>query len=960
MESCSSGNSRSPRSAIFAYMKLNLFQRKFFFLITLLVAFETQAQVVKGKVIDAVSGEPLFGAVVGEKGTSNGVTADFEGEFQLKVMAFPATLSIGLIGYLNTEVIAVSADQRVTIKLEPNDQLMKDVNIVSDRMLEKQKQNPLTVETMDAIAIKEAPTGSFYESLGTLKGVDMTSASLGFRIINTRGFNSTSPVRTLQLIDGVDNQSPGLNFSLGNFLGACDLDVKKVEIVQGASSAFYGPGAFNGVVNMETKDPFTYQGLSASVKVGERNLVEPQFRFAEALKNKKGEEFLGYKISAYYLRAHDWEADNYGAIDQSPDKESNPGRYDGVNVYGDEYFPAMDLSDATPWTYRGIGTFYRTGYRETDVLDYDTKNFKTNAAVHWRLNPSKGYESTELILATNVGNGTTVYQGDNRFRLRDIFFMQNRIELRKKDSFFIRLYTTREDAGKSYDPYATSLKLIDEARSDEDWAKVYIRYWQDSIDGRIDHLNYPGLVANPDYNGTNNFWLPYDYNAHTNWLNQYHDSLARWHSMVEQWTNQGNAGIIGIDTIGFYAPGSAAFNEAFNRITSLKNNEGEGGTRFFDRSSLYHLHGEKQFSWNRLDQLKIGGNVRLYTPNSDGTIFSDTAGTRITNREFGLYAGLEEKVLEDRLILQLTARVDKNRNFNYVYSPAASAVFQPRKNHYARVSFSSALRNPTLADQYLYLNVGPATLSGNLYGADSLVTLDSWFNFRGSLNRDTLDYFSVNPIKPEQVRTMEAGYRASFGNRLYLDASYYFSSYTHFIGYMIGLKVEFDNSAVGLPSDVKAFRYAANSTNLVQTQGASIGLNYFVNNYVAVNGNYSWNKLVKTDENDPIIPAFNTPTHKFNLGLTIRDYAFGNAPVVKWGMGANYKWIQGFVFEGSPQFTGFVPSYDLVDVQCNATLVKSHINFKLGASNLLNRMNIQTYGGPRIGRMAFFALTYEM
>jgi len=287
-------------------------------------------------------------------------------------------------------------------------------------------------------------------------------------------------------------------------------------------------------------------------------------------------------------------------------------------------------------------------------------------------------------------------------------------------------------------------------------------------------------------------------------------------------------------------------------------------------------------------------------------------------------------------------------------------VFQPKKNHYVRMSFSSALRNPTLADQYLYLNVGPATLSGNLNGADSLVTLDSWFNFRGSLNRDTLEYFSINPIKPEQVRTMEAGYRASFGNKLYVDASYYFSSYTHFIGYLIGLNVEFDTSAVGLPKDVNAFRYAANSSNNVQTQGASIGLNYYISNNLAVNGNYSWNRLIKTDENDPIIPAFNTPTNKFNLGLTWRDFTFGNTPVVKWGMGANYKWIEGFVFEGSPQFTGFVPSYDLVDVQCNATVVKSHINFKLGASNLFNQLNIQTYGGPRIGRMAFFALTYEM
>jgi hypothetical protein len=226
--------------------------------------------------------------------------------------------------------------------------------------------------------------------------------------------------------------------------------------------------------------------------------------------------------------------------------------------------------------------------------------------------------------------------------------MQNRIEFKKKDDYFIRVYATREDAGKSYDPYATSLRLLDEARSDENWSKVYIRYWQDSINDRIDGLGYPGLVMNPNWDGDPaTYWLPYDYEGQQAWLEEYNDSLSRWHSMVEQWTNQGNAGIIGIDTLGIFAPGTARFNEAFERITSLKNNEGEGGTRFYDRSALYHIHGEKQFTFQRLDRFRVGGNYRLYTPNSDGTIFSDTAGTRITNSEFGLYAGLEEKMMED-------------------------------------------------------------------------------------------------------------------------------------------------------------------------------------------------------------------------------------------------------------------------------------------------------------------------
>jgi outer membrane cobalamin receptor len=159
--------------------------------------------------------------------------------------------------------------------------------VVGQRIDDKQKAAPLTIENLDAIPIKQTAAVSFYNGLGNLKGVDLTTASLGFTIINTRGFNSTSPVRSLQIIDGVDNHAR-LNFSLGNFLGASDLDVLKVDLVQGASSAFYGPNAFNGVISMETKNPFVHRGLSASVKYGSRNLAETAIRWAEAFKTEKG------------------------------------------------------------------------------------------------------------------------------------------------------------------------------------------------------------------------------------------------------------------------------------------------------------------------------------------------------------------------------------------------------------------------------------------------------------------------------------------------------------------------------------------------------------------------------------------------------------------------------------------------------------------------------------------------
>src|SRR5690606_12057617 len=249
-----------------------------------------------GSVTDEISGDPLIGATVMLKGSSKGTVVDVDGRVELMVdQPLPVTLVVNYIGYVLLDFIVANPNQKLRFRLSTDDVMMQEVEIVGDRIDERQKQAPLTVETMDVIAIRETPSGNFYEGLGNLKGVDITSPSLGFKIINTRGFNSTSPVRSLQLIDGVDNQSPGLNFSLGNFLGASDLDVMRVDLIAGASSAFYGPGAFNGVVSMTTKNPFLFTGLSVEAKVGERNLYQFSVRWADVLKNKKGEEKFAYK-----------------------------------------------------------------------------------------------------------------------------------------------------------------------------------------------------------------------------------------------------------------------------------------------------------------------------------------------------------------------------------------------------------------------------------------------------------------------------------------------------------------------------------------------------------------------------------------------------------------------------------------------------------------------------------------
>ena len=912
---------------------------------------------LKGKVLDHLNGDPLIGSnVIVKDKPSVGTVTDYDGTFELKVDALPVTLNFSYIGYSAVDMVVTDSKQKIEIKLT-EDAVTIDLNveIKGQRIDEKKKESPLTVESLDAIAIKQTASTDFYSGLGALKGVDLTTASIGFTIINTRGFNSTSPVRSLQIIDGVDNQSPGLNFSLGNFLGSPELDIQKVDLVVGASSAFYGPNAFNGVISMETKNPFYNKGLSTSIKFGERELFEGALRYADVIKNKKGFGVFGYKVNLFYMKAYDWLADNFDPVSGTRTGLNNSGRYDKVNSYGDEYKVIFDESKTALFRPQaGMGIYHRRGYDEEDVVDYNTKNFKTNLGFTWRLKPELEEDSPELLYGFNLGNGTTVYQGDNRFSLRNITFFQNKIEIRKRNKYFLRAYNTQEDAGDSYDPYFTSLLMQQKSKDDANWYSDYLFHWETNAAKDMREKGYPTLKFDPA-----TFTFNFDSTQARVWLNSNQSLLTQYHANALKFANNN---VVPGKTNAFYEPGTFRFDSLFNELISKKSNKRDinSGTRFFDRSALYHVHGEYKFEPSFTDAITVGGNMRFYRPNSEGTIFYDTAGIKITNQEFGFYTGFEKKFYKNQFKLNGTIRMDKNQNFDLLFSPAASLVYAPSKNQYFRLSFSSAIRNPTLTDQYLFLNVGPAILSGNLTGKKNLITTESFLDYINTFDKKALSYFDIEGVRPEKVKSIELGYRTTLFNNTFIDASYYYSSYKDFLGFVIGVESDFD-PVVGLPQNTQAYRYAANSFNTVTTQGFSIGLNYYFQKYYMLAGNYSWNKLAKLDVDDPIIPAFNTPEHKYNISLSGRDMviSLGDSKIKNLGFNVNYRWVSSFVFEGSPQFTGAIPAYGLVDAQVTFGFTKLHSSLKIGASNIANNKVFQTYGGPRIGRMAYISLTYD-
>jgi len=937
------------------------------FLFLSAVQFSLIAQTIKGTIKDNLSSEPLTGATVLIKGTQIGANADLDGNFEIKYEGtFPCTLVVSYIGFETQEVEVKDNKKTVQISLSEPKKGGPEVEIVDSRLSEKQKESPLTVESMDIIAIKETPAANFYDGLGQLKGVDVTASSMGFKIINTRGFNTTRPVRSLQLIDGMDNQAPGLNFSLGNFVGASELDVQSVDVIVGASSAMYGPNAFNGTINMKTKSPFDVEGFSAMFKGAERFMFEGAARFAKAFKLKKdADPNFAFKINLAAIRADDWRAINYEATETSLNPVNDIRGWDAINRYGDEFYTGgVGISDRRNRT--GLGRVYRTGYREDEVVDYNMSNLKLNGSIHYK--PTK---NIELQYFYNFGTGSTIFQGDNRYRLKDIIFQQHKIEA-KSDKWFVRAYTTLEDAGKSYDAVFASLLLQRRVKSEFYWFSDYNNYW--------DAYVMPKIRAIPGFNDTRNetFTIgtptsnPRYYEQMDSLLKVMEayiptDSLAKWHQESRTFADG-----VGNPLFGNKArvqPGTPEFETLLDSIIN-ESNFNSGGAKLVDKSKLYHVQGEYKFT-PKFATIIVGGSYRMYIPRSNGSVFSDTLlipgdpnseRVKISVWEAGSYVMAEKKVLAERLKINLACRADKNQNFNFIFSPAASLVYTVKKNHNYRFSFSSAVRNPTLQDQYLYYNFGRAILVGNRNGYQNILTYESMLDFLASSgDTSVLQTFSVDKVRPEEVRSLEIGYKGSPFKNFFLDCSYYFSWYKNFLGYKLGGQIPDKNDLRNLVF----YRISANSPDMVNTQGFSAGMNYFFKKFYAVNGNYSYNILDKRGSTDPIIPAFNTPRHKFNIGFSVRDFykdvKMGSKTLKlrNWGASVNFKWSENFYYEGSPQFTGAVPVVHSLDAQINKKVVKWKTTFKLGASNILNTQRFMAYGSPLIGRLAYLSALVE-
>jgi len=216
-----------------------------------------QTTTVSGSVKNASSKEALSAVSVTIKGGTVGTFTDDKGNFRFTtVQKPPFTLVISSVGYASKEVAVKGSNDVVSVDLTPSFTLGDEVVVAASRVPERILESPVSIERISAAAIRNTPQLNYYDMLTNLKGVDVVTASLTFRSVGTRGFNSSGNTRLNQIVDGMDNQAPGLNFAVGSVLGLSELDVENMELLPGASSALYGPGGMNGTVLINSKNPF--------------------------------------------------------------------------------------------------------------------------------------------------------------------------------------------------------------------------------------------------------------------------------------------------------------------------------------------------------------------------------------------------------------------------------------------------------------------------------------------------------------------------------------------------------------------------------------------------------------------------------------------------------------------------------------------------------------------------------
>ena len=223
-------------------------QLMFLFMVVLCTSSAMAQKKVTGTIVDA-AGEPIIGASVMVKGTSNGSVTDFDGNFTINNVPEDATLVFSYVGY-RTQNLSARGKSNFQISLEEDKQLLDEVVVVGYGV---QRKSDVTgaLTRVGEKELNSKPVNNAFEALqGKAAGVDITTSERPGTVgsIAIRGQRSISAGQgPLYVVDGVPLQSGGIE-------ALNPRDIESIDILKDASStAIYGSRGANGVVLVTTK-----------------------------------------------------------------------------------------------------------------------------------------------------------------------------------------------------------------------------------------------------------------------------------------------------------------------------------------------------------------------------------------------------------------------------------------------------------------------------------------------------------------------------------------------------------------------------------------------------------------------------------------------------------------------------------------------------------------------------------
>ncbi|MER3523485.1 MAG: hypothetical protein C4326_05300 [Ignavibacteria bacterium] len=371
------------------------------------------------------------------------------------------------------------------------------------------------------------------------------------------------------------------------------------------------------------------------------------------------------------------------------------------------------------------------------------------------------------------------------------------------------------------------------------------------------------------------------------------------------------------------------------------------GAPLDERSGI--VHGEVQYNFSTLeDQVRVvlGASHRYYHVNTRGTLMKDVQDDNTS----GIFGQVEYTPFE-WIKLVGAARWDRSTLHADQWSPKGAIVWTPHADHTLRVTFNEAFQVPNYSE--FFLRVAAGTVPPTLYTDPRNPGQPVPILARGN-----------DKLTVEKIEGYEVGYKGIFfDKKLFVTVDGYFNRVKNFVTDLLqGVNPQYPyNPPAGLAEVLRrtlpgltivdgkpAVVVSYTNAGKVDETGVEVGFNYYINDEVSINGNWTWYdfKVKEQQLGDVLLP--NAPKHKFAGGIL-----WTRPDGIDLSLSARnvqpYPWAAGV-------FAGPIRAYTLVNGSVSYRLSK---NYRVGitVTNMFDNRVYQLFGGSVIGRQAIASVT---